>query len=146
VALLDVMQISDIVKVIAARHVRAVDLCRQRRQQVRSKDKIKVITVRTATFQATVPGDRRPSRVVRHLRPIPRCPPRGRGAVEVRPAGADLRENHRLGGRAMQSRENFTKYIEPVADKLGAAVGARGRRSMPAMHPTTGRSAKPARW
>ena len=28
------------------------------------------------------------------------------------------------GGRAMQSRENFTKYIEPVADKLGAAVGA----------------------
>jgi len=28
------------------------------------------------------------------------------------------------GGRAMQSRDNFTKYIEPVADKLGAAVGA----------------------
>jgi len=28
------------------------------------------------------------------------------------------------GGRAMQSRENFTKYIEPVADKLGAAMGA----------------------
>ena len=26
--------------------------------------------------------------------------------------------------RALQSRENFTKYIEPVADKLGAAVGA----------------------
>ena len=28
------------------------------------------------------------------------------------------------GGRAMQSKENFAKYIEPVADKLGAAVGA----------------------
>ena len=28
------------------------------------------------------------------------------------------------GGRAMQSRENFTTYIEPVADKLGAAIGA----------------------
>ena len=28
------------------------------------------------------------------------------------------------GGRAMQSRENFAKYIEPLADKLGAAVGA----------------------
>jgi len=28
------------------------------------------------------------------------------------------------GGRAMQNRDNFTKYIEPVADKLGAAVGA----------------------
>jgi electron transfer flavoprotein alpha subunit len=28
------------------------------------------------------------------------------------------------GGRAMQSRENFAKYIEPLADKLGAGVGA----------------------
>src|SRR4029079_14992201 len=28
------------------------------------------------------------------------------------------------GGGAMHSRENFTKYSEPVADKLGAAVGA----------------------
>jgi len=28
------------------------------------------------------------------------------------------------GGRAMQSRENFTRYIEPLADKLGAGVGA----------------------
>src|SRR5213082_3553332 len=28
------------------------------------------------------------------------------------------------GGRAVQSREHFTKYIEPVADTLGAAVGA----------------------
>src|SRR6186997_783513 len=28
------------------------------------------------------------------------------------------------GGRAMQNRENFTKYIEPVADLLGAGMGA----------------------
>jgi len=28
------------------------------------------------------------------------------------------------GGRAMQSAENFKTYIEPVADKLGAAMGA----------------------
>ncbi|MBV7255799.1 FAD-binding protein [Pacificimonas sp. WHA3] len=28
------------------------------------------------------------------------------------------------GGRALQSGENFEKYIEPLADKLGAAVGA----------------------
>ena len=28
------------------------------------------------------------------------------------------------GGRGMQSGENFEKYIEPVADRLGAAVGA----------------------
>jgi electron transfer flavoprotein alpha subunit len=28
------------------------------------------------------------------------------------------------GGRALGSKENFVKYVEPVADKLGAAVGA----------------------
>jgi electron transfer flavoprotein alpha subunit len=28
------------------------------------------------------------------------------------------------GGRALGSSENFAKYIEPVADKLGAAMGA----------------------
>jgi electron transfer flavoprotein alpha subunit len=28
------------------------------------------------------------------------------------------------GGRGLQSGENFKTYIEPVADKLGAAVGA----------------------
>src|SRR5690606_11848699 len=28
------------------------------------------------------------------------------------------------GGRALQSRENFTTYIEPLADALGAGVGA----------------------
>jgi electron transfer flavoprotein alpha subunit len=28
------------------------------------------------------------------------------------------------GGRGLQSNENFKKYIEPVADQLGAAVGA----------------------
>ncbi|NJL50870.1 MAG: electron transfer flavoprotein subunit alpha/FixB family protein, partial [Blastochloris sp.] len=29
-----------------------------------------------------------------------------------------------VGRPAIQSRENFTKYIEPLADRLGAAVGA----------------------
>jgi electron transfer flavoprotein alpha subunit len=28
------------------------------------------------------------------------------------------------GGRGLQSGENYTKYIEPLADKLGAAMGA----------------------
>jgi hypothetical protein len=28
------------------------------------------------------------------------------------------------GGRALGSKENFKKYLEPIADKLGAAVGA----------------------
>jgi electron transfer flavoprotein alpha subunit len=124
-ALLDVMQVSDIVKVISPDTFERLIYAGNAVQTVRSKDKIKVITVRTSTFQATGEGG-------------------SAGAVEAAAAVADpaissfvgdeLSKSERpeltsakiiiSGGRAMQSRDNFTKYIEPVADKLGAAVGA----------------------
>ena len=123
-ALLDVMQISEITNVIApdtfARPIYAGNAI----QTVKSSDHKKVITVRTSTFQAAGQG--------------------GSASVEnVRAAtdpglssfvGEELSKSDRpeltsakiiiSGGRAMQSRENFAKYIEPVADKLGAAMGA----------------------
>jgi electron transfer flavoprotein alpha subunit len=123
-ALLDVMQISDIVKVIAPDTFERLIYAGNAVQQVRSKDKIKVITVRTATFQATGAGGSAPVEVA-----APAVDPSLSAFV-----GEELSKSDRpeltsakiivSGGRAMQSRENFTKYIEPVADKLGAAVGA----------------------
>ena len=123
-ALLDVMQISDITKVIAADTFERLIYAGNAIQTVRSKDKIRVITVRTSTFQATGEGGSAPIEEV---------------AAVADPGistfvGEELSKSERpeltsakiiiSGGRAMQSRENFTKYIEPVADKLGAAVGA----------------------
>jgi electron transfer flavoprotein alpha subunit len=123
-ALLDVMQISDIVKVIAPDTFERLIYAGNAVQTVRSKDKIKVITVRTSTFQATGAGGSAPVEQV-----APAADP-GLSAF----VGEELSKSERpeltsakiiiSGGRAMQSRENFTKYIEPVADKLGAAVGA----------------------
>ena len=123
-ALLDVMQISDIVKVIAPDTFERLIYAGNAVQQVRSKDKIKVITVRTATFQATGTGGSAPVEAA-----TPTADPSLSAFV-----GEELSKSDRpeltsakiiiSGGRAMQSRENFTKYIEPVADKLGAAVGA----------------------
>jgi len=123
-ALLDVMQISDIVKVIAPDTFERLIYAGNAVQQVRSKDKIKVITVRTATFQATGAGGSAPVEAA-----APTADPSLSTFV-----GEELSKSDRpeltsakiivSGGRAMQSRENFTKYIEPVADKLGAAVGA----------------------
>jgi electron transfer flavoprotein alpha subunit len=123
-ALLDVMQISDIVKVIAPDTFERLIYAGNAVQQVRSKDKIKVITVRTATFQATGAGG---------SAPVETAAATGDPALSVF-VGEELSKSDRpeltsakiivSGGRAMQSRENFTKYIEPVADKLGAAVGA----------------------
>jgi electron transfer flavoprotein alpha subunit len=123
-ALLDVMQISEITKVIAPDTFERPIYAGNAIQTVKSTDTKKVITVRTSTFQATGEG--------------------GSAGVENAAAAADpglsnfvgeeLSKSDRpeltsakiiiSGGRAMQSRENFTKYIEPVADKLGAAVGA----------------------
>jgi electron transfer flavoprotein alpha subunit len=123
-ALLDVMQISDVIKIVAPDTFERPVYAGNAVQTVRSPEKKKVITVRTASFQPTGEG--------------------GSAAVEPAAAEADpgisgfvgeeLSKSERpeltsakiiiSGGRAMQSRENFTKYIEPVADKLGAAVGA----------------------
>jgi len=123
-ALLDVMQISDIVKVISPDTFERLIYAGNAVQTVRSKDAKKVITVRTSTFQAAGDGGTAASEAV--------TPPADPGISAF--VGEELSKTDRpeltsariiiSGGRAMASRENFTKYIEPVADKLGAAVGA----------------------
>jgi electron transfer flavoprotein alpha subunit len=123
-ALLDVMQVSDIVKVVAPDTFERLIYAGNAVQTVRAKDKIKVITVRTAAFQATGEGGAAP------VDAVAGASNPGISAF----VGEELSKSDRpeltsakiivSGGRAMQSRDNFTKYIEPVADKLGAAVGA----------------------
>jgi electron transfer flavoprotein alpha subunit len=123
-ALLDVMQVSDIIKVVAPDTFERLIYAGNAVQTVRSKDKIKVITVRTATFPATGEGG---------AAPIENATPAADPGLSSF-VGEELSKSDRpeltsakiivSGGRAMQSRENFTKYIEPVADKLGAAIGA----------------------
>ena len=124
-ALLDVMQISDITKVVAPDTFERPIYAGNAIQTVRSSENKRVITVRTAAFQATGQGG--------STAPIENAAaaadPGTSGFV-----GEELSKSERpeltsakiiiSGGRAMQNRENFTKYIEPVADKLGAAIGA----------------------
>ena len=123
-ALLDVMQISDVSRVVAADTFERPIYAGNAIQTVRSAEAKKVLTIRTAAFQPTGAGGSAPIETVS-------------GAADPglsQFAGEELSKSERpeltsakiiiSGGRAMQSRENFTKYIEPVADKLGAAVGA----------------------
>jgi len=126
-ALVDVMQVSDIVKVIAPDTFERLIYAGNAVQTVRSRDKVKVITVRTSTFQATGEGGQGQAAPIEAV-----AAPADPGISSF--VGEELSKSERpeltsariiiSGGRAMQSRENFTKYIEPVADKLGAAVGA----------------------
>ena len=123
-ALLDVMQISDVIKVVAPDTFERPIYAGNAIPTVRSRDAKKVITVRTAAFQATGAGGSAP------VEPVAAAADPGISGF----VGEELSKSERpeltsakiiiSGGRAMQSRDNFTKYIEPVADKLGAAVGA----------------------
>jgi len=123
-ALLDVAQISEIVAVQSAdtfvRPIYAGNVL----ATVQSADAIKVITVRATAFEAAGEG--------------------GSAAVESLAAGPDLAQSKLLGreltkserpeltaakvvvagGRGMGSGDNFHQLLEPLADKLGAALGA----------------------
>jgi electron transfer flavoprotein alpha subunit len=124
-ALLDVMQVSEIIKVVSPDTFERPIYAGNAIQTVKSKDAKKVITVRTSTFAATPAGDS--------------AAPIENAASAADPGlssfvGEEVAKSDRpelasakiivSGGRAMQSRENFAKYIEPLADKLGAGVGA----------------------
>ncbi|MDT6939564.1 electron transfer flavoprotein subunit alpha/FixB family protein [Brucella pseudogrignonensis] len=123
-ALLDVMQLSEIMEVVSADTFKRPIYAGNAVQTVQSTDAKKVITVRTASFSATAEG--------------------GSASVESVNAAADpalssfvenaLSDSDRpeltsakiiiSGGRALGSSEKFEEVILPVADKLGAAVGA----------------------
>ena len=123
-ALLDVGQISDIVEVKSPDTFVRPIYAGNALETVQTSDKIVVGTVRTTAFSATGEGG---SAEIETITPA--------GAVDSsRFVGADITENERpeltsarvviSGGRGMASGENFEKLIAPVADRLGAAIGA----------------------
>jgi len=124
-ALLDVMQVSDILSVEGEDTFTRPIYAGNAIATVRSADAKKVITVRTTAFEKAEREG-------------------GSGAIEAvsGPAdsglssfvGAEIAHSERpeltsariivSGGRALGSSEAFHQYIDPLADKLGAAVGA----------------------
>ena len=123
-ALIDVMLISAITKVISADTFERPIYAGNAIQTVKSGDAKKVVTVQTAAFQAVAGTGSAPVEAVASA---------GADASSSF-VGEELSKSDRpelasakiivSGGRALASSENFGKFIEPVADKLGAAVGA----------------------
>ena len=123
-AKLDVAQISDITKVVSADTFERPIYAGNAIATVQSADATKVITVRTTGFDAAGQG--------------------GSAAVETVAAasgngksaylGSEIAKNDRpeltaakiivSGGRALGSSEKFNEVMTPLADKLGAAIGA----------------------
>jgi electron transfer flavoprotein alpha subunit len=124
-ALLDVAQISDATKVVSADTFERPIYAGNAIATVQSTDAIKVITVRTTGFDAAAATG-------------------GSAAVESLAAAADtgasifigseIAKSDRpeltaakvivSGGRALGSSEKFNEVLTPLADKLGAALGA----------------------
>ncbi len=123
-ALLDVMQVSEIIEVVAPDTFKRPIYAGNAIQTVQSTDARKVVTVRTASFQAAPAGG---SAKVESVN-VPADP--GLSAfVENKLSGGDRPELTSAkivisGGRALGSSEKFQEVILPVADRLGAAVGA----------------------
>ncbi|MBI1244836.1 MAG: electron transfer flavoprotein subunit alpha/FixB family protein [Alphaproteobacteria bacterium] len=123
-ALLDVMQVSDIIAVESADTFVRPIYAGNALATVQSKDAVKVITVRVTAFPAAALGGPAPVEAVS-------------GAADTglsKFVKQELSKSERpeltaakivvSGGRGMASGENFKTYLEPLADKLGAAVGA----------------------
>ncbi|MGY6535215.1 MAG: electron transfer flavoprotein subunit alpha/FixB family protein [Pararhodobacter sp.] len=122
-ALLDVMVISDVSGVVDADTFERPVYAGNAIQTVKSVDKIKVLTIRTSTFDLAGQGGNAPVETVSAA-----DNPGLSEWVEDKVAASDrpeLTSAKRVvsGGRALGSKDEFV-LIEKLADKLGAAVGA----------------------
>ena len=123
-ALLDVMQVSDVIKVVSPDTFERPIYAGNAIETVQSTDQKKLVTVRSSAFQAAGTGGNAPIETVAAA-----DDPGISSFVSEEMSKSDRPELTAArvivsGGRAMQSKENFAKYIAPVADKLGAAIGA----------------------
>ena len=123
-ALLDVMQISEIIEVISADTFKRPIYAGNAIQTVQSADATKVITVRTASFAPAGEGG---SATVEAVSPATN--PGISSFVSDAIASSERPELTSAkiiisGGRALGSSEKFQEVLLPVADKLGAAIGA----------------------
>mgnify|MGYP001276807513 CR=1 FL=1 len=123
-AKLDVAQLSDITKVVSADTFERPIYAGNAIATVQSADAIKVITVRTTGFDAAGQGGSAATES------IPAVSDSGKSSF----VGSELAKSDRpeltaakiivSGGRAMGSSEKFNEVLTPLADKLGAALGA----------------------
>ncbi|ANH08420.1 electron transfer flavoprotein subunit alpha/FixB family protein [Shinella sp. HZN7] len=123
-ALLDVAQISEIIEVVSADTFKRPIYAGNAIQTVKSSDAKKVITVRTASFAAAGEGGSASVETI-SVAANPGLSTHVKDAL----SSSDRPELTSAkiiisGGRALGSSEKFQEVILPIADKLGAAVGA----------------------
>lgn len=123
-ALLDVAQISDIVAVEAPDTFVRPIYAGNALATVKSADPVKVLTVRTTAFDAAAEGGSAPVEAVAAAADLGFVKLEGREVTKSARPELGAAKVVVSGGRGLGSGENFSKLLEPLADKLGAALGA----------------------
>ncbi len=123
-AMLDVAQVSDITKVISADTFERPIYAGNVMATVQSSDSTKVITVRSTSFEAAGDGGSAPIESIDCVA----------ASSKSRFVSQELSNSDRpelasakvvvSGGRGLGSAENYQSVLSPLADKLGAAMGA----------------------
>lgn len=123
-ALLDVMQVSDVIAVVGPRVFKQPIYAGNAIRTVETRDPRLVLTIRTPAFAPSGQGGEAP------IERIPVPPPPGHSQhVEFLTAQSDRPQlgSARVvvaGGRAFASKEKFDAVLTPLAEKLNAAIGA----------------------
>jgi len=123
-ALLDVMQISDVIRVVSADTFERPIYAGNALQTVQSTDKIKVLTIRTASFAAANTGGSASVETAQAAANPSISSFKGEALAKLDRPELTSAKIIVSGGRAMANSENFKTYIEPVANRLNAAMGA----------------------
>ncbi|WP_414472102.1 electron transfer flavoprotein subunit alpha/FixB family protein [Microvirga sp. M2] len=123
-ALLDVMQVSDITKVVAPDTFERPIYAGNAIQTVQTSDPKTVLTVRTAAFPAAGEGGSAAIETVSAAEDPQLSTFKGEEIAKTDRPELTSAKIIISGGRSLGSAENFKTYIEPIADRLGAAMGA----------------------
>ena len=123
-ALLDVAQISEITGVESADTFVRPIYAGNALATVKSADTVKVITVRTTAFDAVASGGSAAVENVAAAADTAQCTLLGRELTKSERPELGAAKIIVSGGRGLGSGENYHALLEPLADKLGAALGA----------------------
>ena len=123
-ALLDVAQISEITGVESADTFVRPIYAGNALATVKSADSVKVITVRTTAFDAVAAGNSAPVEAIGAAADTAQSTLTHRELTKSERPELGAAKIIVSGGRGLGSGENYHTLLEPLADKLGAALGA----------------------
>lgn len=123
-ALLDVAQISEITAVESADTFVRPIYAGNAMATVQSQDPVKVITVRTTAFDPVATGAAAPVESLAVAADTGLTVLQGRELTKSERPELGAAKIIVSGGRGLGSGENYHRLLEPLADKLGAALGA----------------------